>query len=575
MRDRLVAAAISLLFLLICLGLFYAQIIRYPYYARLSRNNSIRVIPIDGPRGNIFDRNGLPLATSRLSFDVAIVYQELRGQRTSLVRLLKDTLGMSGSRIAESLAKASSLRPYAPFVIAEDIGKDKAIAFEEESFLLDGVTVQTRSRRDYIYKNTGSHLVGYLSEIGDEELEDLRDSGYRPKDNIGRSGLEKYYEEYLRGTDGGTQVEVDSRGRQIRLLGVKEPSGGKDLYLTIDLSIQAMCDKLLGNHIGAIVAMDPNNGEVLAVASHPSFDPNIFVTPDTSGQRLKCLNDRIGRPMSNRAISGLYAPGSVFKIVTASAALDTGKINRNTRFLCTGSFKLGRGKFDCWKEEGHGSQDLQGGLMNSCNVFFYNTGKLAGVDAMESYAKLFGYGSLTGIDLPDEVKGVVPGRAWKRIHRKDNWYEGETVNYAIGQGYLMVTPIQVMKMMAAVANAGFLVKPYIVKQIDTAPIAPEKPKRIAIKDETTSEIRQGLYEVVNNALGTGKRAKVEGLYVAGKTGTAQNPQGRTHAWFAGFAPYNNPKICLVVFLEHGGKGGLEPAEIARGIFEEAKRIGYL
>ncbi|MDP3804267.1 MAG: penicillin-binding protein 2 [Candidatus Omnitrophota bacterium] len=573
MRDRVLSVSISSLFLLVCLGLFYTQVIRYPYYSRLSRNNSIRVIPIDGPRGNIFDRNGNALVTNRMSFNVVIIYQELRG-RTRLIRLLKDMLGMSGSQIAESLEKAGA-RPYIPFAIAEDIDKEKAIAFEEEIYGLDGVTVQTRSRRDYLYKNTGSHLFGYLSEIGEGELEDLRDSGYRVKDKIGRSGLEKYYETYLRGVDGGTQIEVDSRGRQTRVLGVKEPLGGKDLYLTIDLSIQSICDKLLGNHVGAIVVINPLDGEVLAIASHPSFDPNIFVKPNTSGQRLRLLKDRIGRPMSSRAISGLYPPGSIFKIVTASAALETREIGHNTYFVCLGSFKLGRGKFDCWKKDGHGSLNIQGGLMNSCNVFFYNAGRLAGVDAIEHYAKLFGYGNLTGIDLPDEVKGIVPGRNWKRIYRRGNWYEGETINYAIGQGYLAVTPIQAVNMMAVIANNGSLVKPYIVRKIDATPIAPEKRKKIELKNETMNEIRRGLYEVVNNENGTGKRAKTEGVAVAGKTGTAQNPRGRTHAWFTGYAPYNNPKICLVVFLEHGGKGGVEPAEIARGIFEEAKRIGYL
>lgn len=573
MRDRVLTTLISALFLYISIGLFYTQIIRYPHYSRLSKNNSIRIIQIDGPRGNIFDCNGKALVTNRLSLDVVIVYRELY-ERSGIIRLLKDVLGMSGGDIASALEKAS-LRPNSPYTVKEDVAKEKAIAFEEESCGLSGVSVQTRSKRNYLYNNSGSHLFGYLSEVSEEELEDLRDLGYHQRDLIGRSGLEKQYNDYLKGVDGGTQVEVDSRGRQIRALGLKEPESGKDLYLTIDVRLQTACDKLLGNRNGAVVVMNPKNGEILALASHPAFDPNVFVRPGTSDERLKLLKDKIGRPMSDRAISGLYAPGSVFKIVTASAALETGKINHDTHFVCLGSYRLGRGKFDCWKEEGHGGQNIQLGLMNSCNVFFYNTGRLAGVDAIESYAKLYGYGKKTGIDLPDEVDGLAPGRAWKLSRKKGGWYEGETLNYAIGQGYLMVTPIQVMRMMAVIANKGSLVKPYVVKQIGKTCISTEKEKNIGLKDRTIEEIRKGLFEVINNENGTGKRAKAEGVIAAGKTGTAQNPQGRTHAWFIGFAPYDDAKLCLVVFLEHGGKGGVEPAGIARGIFEEAKRIGYL
>lgn len=573
MRDRILASTIIALFALLCAGLIYNQFIRFSYYSKLSRNNSIRIIPIDAPRGNIFDRNGAALVSNRLSFDVAIVYRELRDKQR-LIRLLSETMDMAGRDISDALAKASR-RPYAEVTILEDIDKDKALMLEEASFDIDGLIIETRSRRDYPYDTSGSHVFGYLSEIGENELEGLRDYGYRMGDLVGRSGMEKQYEAFLKGVNGGTQVEVDSRGRRTRVLGLKEPSDGKDLYLTIDLSLQAASDKLLGEHKGAVCAMNPATGEVLALASHPSFDPNVFVIPKSSDKRVGLLKDKVGRPMSNRAISGLYPPGSVFKIVTASAALETKKINQNTRFVCQGTYHLGAASFDCWKSEGHGSQNITEALMNSCNVFFYNAGRAAGVDALENYAKLFGFGKSTGIDLPDEVKGMVPGRAWKRLYKNSGWYEGETVNYSIGQGYLLTTPIQVVNMMSVIANGGSLVRPYLVKRVGETVIQQERPKYIGIKADTIRLIRQGLYEVVNNANGTARRARIEGAVVAGKTGTAQNPHGRTHAWFAGFAPYNKPKICVVVFLEHGGKGGMEPAEIARGIFEEARKKGYL
>ncbi|MDD5436384.1 MAG: penicillin-binding transpeptidase domain-containing protein, partial [Candidatus Omnitrophica bacterium] len=387
MRERLPIVVISAFFILIGAGLFYNQVIRFGYYSRLSKNNSIRIIPIDGPRGNIFDRNGVAVVSNRLSFDVAVVYRELRNKQT-FIRILSEVLRIPARDIVRVMDKARN-KPYAPVTILEDIDKNKAIMLEEASFDIDGLTIETRSRRDYLYGNVGSHIFGYLSEINDNELDDLRDYGYRMGDLVGRSGLEKQYEFYLRGLDGGTQIEVDNRGRQTRVLGVKEPSSGKDLYLTLDIALQVACDKLLGDRKGAICVMNPATGEVLALASHPSFDPNVFVRPKSSNERVALLRDRIGRPLSNRLIAGQYPPGSVFKVVTAAAALETGKISPATRFVCQGSYRLGKAKFDCWKAEGHGSQNLVDGLMNSCDVFFYNTGRAAGVDAIETYSKLF------------------------------------------------------------------------------------------------------------------------------------------------------------------------------------------
>ncbi|MBI5143795.1 MAG: penicillin-binding protein 2, partial [Candidatus Omnitrophica bacterium] len=559
--------------LLLIVGLAYTQVFRFFYYSRLSKNNSIRIIPIDGPRGRIFDRNGIPMVTSRLSFDVAVVYQELKDIEL-LEELLNEVLGLSRDSLKRSLEKARA-KPYAPVTIVEDVDKEKAIILEEASFDTRGLVIETRSKRHYIYNEAGCHIFGYLSEITEEELEALRDYGYHIKDLVGRSGLEKYYNTYLAGVDGGTQIEVDNKGRQTRVLGLKEPSNGKDLYLTIDISLQLVCDKLLGEHSGAIIVMNPEDGEVLALASHPTFDPNIFIRPDASSERLKLLRDKARHPLLNRAISGLYAPGSVFKVVIASGALEAKKITANTHFFCGGSYSLGNAKFDCWKEEGHASQNVVEGLMNSCNVFFYQTGRAMGVDNIETFTKSFGFGRPTGIDLPDESQGIVPGRLWKRLYRRDNWYEGETVNYAIGQGYLSVTPIQILQMMAVMANKGSLIRPYLVGRIESTDISNVKRKTAGLKSDVIQKVREGLFRVVNDENGTGRRAKVEGVSIAGKTGTAQNPQGRTHAWFSGFAKFNDPKICLVVFLEHGGKGGLEPAAIAKDIFEEVRDKGYI
>jgi penicillin-binding protein 2 len=359
------------------------------------------------------------------------------------------------------------------------------------------------------------------------------------------------------------------------VLGYKDPKKGKDLYLTIDVRIQKVCDKALEGKTGAAIVMDPDTGQILALSSSPSYDPNVFVRPEESEERTRLLKDSSQRPLFNRAVSGIYPPGSVFKIVVSSAALQLARLNTQTKFNCTGTFVLGRGQFDCWKEGGHGQQNVIEALMNSCNVFFYNAGRGLGVDNIEEFSRMFGFGKKTGIDLPDEAKGMVPGRAWKKAHKKDSWYEGDTVNYSIGQGYLLVTPIQVLEMMSVMANKGSLARPYIVNRVDTDEIGKTELHNIGLSESTIRTVREGLYRVVSSEGGTGKRAKLQGVAMAGKTGTAQNPQGRTHAWFTGFAPFDDAKVCVVVFLEHGGKGGLEPSEIAKEIFEEARRRGYL
>jgi penicillin-binding protein 2 len=294
-----------------------------------------------------------------------------------------------------------------------------------------------------------------------------------------------------------------------------------------------------------------------------------------SAERVKLLRDRVGRPLLNRAISGTYPLGSVFKVVTLSAALQTHSITPLTTFVCNGVYTLGRAHFRCWKDGGHGPQEATNGMMNSCDVYFYSIGRAAGPDNIESFAKMFGYGARTGIDLPDEAKGLAPGRQWKRLKKNEQWYEGDTVNYSIGQGFLIVTPLQAVTMMSVVANGGNLVKPHLVKRIGDSDVAAPAAKKIGLNGNVIKKVREGLYKVVNSEHGTGKNARTPGTVVAGKTGTAENPQGRTHAWFSGYAPYDNPKICLVVFLEQGGHGGLEPAMIGKSLFEEAKKKGYL
>ena len=347
-REKFILAPIQLLFALLVLGLVYTQGIRFPYYSRLSKDNAIRIIPIEGPRGTIFDRNGVVLVNDRISFNAAVVYQELRN-REKLIRVLINLLDVPRKDIEDAIDK-SSLRAYAPVTIIEDIDKDKAFILEEESFDIRGLVIETRSVRNYIYNNIGSHVFGYLSEISEQELEGLKAYGYRAKDLVGRDGLEKYYDKDLAGSNGGIQIQVDNKGRQVGLLGYKEPQKGKDLYLTLDINLQKVCDHVLEGKAGAVIAMDPDTGGILALSSSPSFDPNVFIKPERADERTRLLRDRINYPLLNRALSGLYQPGSIFKVVVASAALQLKRIGASTPFNCTGTYILGKGRFDCWKD---------------------------------------------------------------------------------------------------------------------------------------------------------------------------------------------------------------------------------
>ncbi|MBI4335614.1 MAG: penicillin-binding protein 2 [Candidatus Omnitrophica bacterium] len=572
MRIRIISGVISALFAVLISGLAYTQILKNNKYSTLSRTNRVRLIPIEGQRGRIFDRNGVLLVANRSCFDVVVIEQELENPARTMGRL-GEILDMSPGDISKKIERRYTA-PFAPITIKEDVEKEKALILEEEGFRLPGVMVRIVPKRDYKFKDIGSHIFGYLGEIDKGELNRLRDYGYQIRDLIGKDGIEKSYDTYLRGEEGGMQLEVNNRGYFVRSLGKKESSAGKDILITIDIRLQEFIENALEYKIGACIAMNPKTGEVLALVSKPNFDPSIFISRDNDYGRANILKDA-RRPMLNRAVSGQYPPGSVFKPVIAIAGLERRKFTPHTLFNCAGKYILGGSIFECWDDKGHGDLDVRGGLKHSCNVFFYQAGRATGVDDISGYAARFGYGAPAGIDLPEETPGLVPNRMWKRLARKEQWFEGDTLNFSIGQGYLLVSPLQVLRMTAAIANGGVLVQPYIVKRIDNVEIATARFRDTGVSKKTLEVIRSGLKSVVEDENGTGRRARAEGLSVAGKTGTAQNPKGPSHAWFTGFSPAEDPRIALVVFIEHGGKGGLEAAECAGKIFSEARRIGLL
>lgn len=567
MRSRIYSTIINISFLIILAGMFYLQILRWPLYQSLSRNNHIRLIPVPGLRGTIYDRNGLTIADNRLSFDVVIIPQEVEDPDRIYSRLAQ-WLGISRARI-ESTVRKEYTAPFAPITIAGDVDKDLAFSLEEKKQELPGVLVLPRTLRWYVYGERTSHIIGYLSLINKEELEKLGDYGYSISDLVGRSGVEKTYDRYLKGEDGGTQLEVDASGRLVKILGSKNQKKGQDITLTIDVKLQAYtADCLEGNRASAVV-MDPRTGEILAMASSPSFDSNIFIEPGKNKLAVDYIRSG-SRPTLNRAINGQYPPGSIFKIIMSLAGLETKRITERTTFVCSGRYFLGKAEFDCWKEGGHGPQDLRDAITHSCNIYFYNVGRKLGPEVISEYAKKLGLGRPAGIDLADESAGLVPGPAWKKARRNQNWYEGETLNLAIGQGDLLVTPLQMVEVVSVFATEGTAPRPHLLKKIGNTDVAVPKPKNVAVSKDTVEAIKSAMVNVVSSDTGTGQRARIEGLKIAAKTGTAQTSQGEPHAWFLGFAPADNPRIAFVVMVEHGGHGGVVAADIAKKILDFAK-----
>jgi penicillin-binding protein 2 len=557
---RLKVIQLFFIFLFVCLVsfLFQLQIVRGDYYKELSGRNSIRLLNITAPRGIIYDRNNKIAADNVLSFGVFIIPQETMDLDEEISGL-SDILNVPESLLRRNY-KRNYLAPFAPCEVMANISKQKAILVEQLRLDMPGVLVKEIPLRSYPYRDAMAHVIGYLGEIDKRELESLKSYGYTAKDMIGKAGIEKMLDSSIRGRSGGMQVQVDNRGRQVKVLGSRSAKSGKDVYLTIDAELQNLIWKMMKGKNGAAVFMDAGTGEILSLVSMPSYDPN-----DSLGKVLNAPD----APLMNRAVSGQYPPGSLFKLVLSSAGLETGKIRENSTFNCGGKLDVGKIEFHCWNRDGHGPVNVVNALTVSCNVYFYNLGMLLGVDRIHEYAKMFGFGRKTGIELFGEAEGILPSKAWKRMEKKEGWYTGDTINFSIGQGYLSASPLQVVRMIAAIANGGELVQPHILKSVGNIDLDNTRKKiKLKVKSGNLDIVRKGMKGVVNDKNGTGWRAWTEVVSISGKTGTSQAGGGlRTHAWFGGFAPSENPEICFAVFLEHGGSGGDMPALIAKKAVE--------
>jgi penicillin-binding protein 2 len=567
-RLTVLLAVIAGLLLILAVRLWQIQMVQGEYFLRLAEENRLRVTGVAAPRGLIRDRKGRPLILNRPAFTVSILPTELRSPEEVLPRVAH-RLGMSVPEIMAKL-EAARERPFEPVRLRRDVPKEAVAALEEDRIDLPGVLVQVEPVRAYPYGTVAAHLLGYLGEISDRDLASLRAQGYEAGDLIGKDGVERVYDRFLKGRSGVIQAEVDANGRPLRVVGTTPPVPGDTLTLGIDLDVQKAAEAALGTRIGAVVAMDPRDGTIVALVSHPAFDPNLFATGITSGAWTHLLRDPT-QPLLDRAIQGGYPTGSVFKIVTATSALELGLVRPDSRFFCPGYYNLNGHIFH--DHEAHGNISFLEGIAQSCNVVFWTLARPVGPEHLARYARQYGLGQLTGIDLVQESAGIIPDPAWKARVWKQPWYAGETLNTAVGQGYMLATPLQVARMLAAVANGGRLVTPHIAVDITTPRgdsvrrVSPPPAGEAHVSAQTMAILHAGLAAVVSH--GTAAAIQIPGLSVAGKTGTAENPHGKPHAWFAGYAPVDSPRLVVVALVENVGFGAEFAGPIVQRVLQTA------
>jgi penicillin-binding protein 2 len=585
-RARLLYLVLAVAFLTLISRLVFLQLVQGERYTFLSENNRIRIKRVPGTRGMIFDRQGQLLVDSRPSFDLIFVPEDSESPEATL-RLLARYLRRDEGEILKTFEENKSRAAFDELVIGRDIEWSEIVAVEAHQLDLPGVSLRARPRRSYVDGPMAAHVLGYLGEINQKQLKILKEQGYVIGDEIGQYGLERRWEELLRGQSGGQQVEVDALGRRVRVLHEVTDVPGYTVHLTLDRQLQETAYEALKGKQGTIVALDVRNGAILVLASTPAFDPNAFARGIKAEEWSGLIKDQL-RPLSNRAIQGQYPPGSTFKIIMSIAGLEEGVIQPESSIQDPGFYTFGNRSFRDWKKGGHGTVNLHKAIVESCDTYFYQLGPKLGVDRIAKWARAFGLGEKTGVVLDDEKSGTIPDTEWKRKRFRQPWFPGETVSVAIGQGYVTVTPLQLANMMAAVANGGKLYRPYLVNKVESVDGAtvreygPELIRTIELKPDTLKRVHEALADVVNGAGGTGGAARSQLLTIAGKTGTAQVVEmkggyvkteqltyfNRDHAWFVSYAPVDNPQIAIAVLVEHGGHGGDAAAPMAKKVFEK-------
>lgn len=576
---QLVCVALAVLALL--LRLFYLQVVRGPEFRRLSLNNSIRLQSVDAPRGLIMDRHGELLVDNRPSFDLNISPKDAK-PLADTVRTLSLVMGAEDEDFLGKVAELRGAALLRPLLLKRDIGRDALATIEARRYDLPGIEVNVRLLRHYVHNGMAAHVLGYLGEISPAELQCDIFAGCRSGDLVGKVGVEQSFEQYLRGERGGRQVEVNASGQVVRVLRTVPAQNGNNVFLTIDAHLQRRAEELLAGYAGAAVAVDPATGDVLALASSPTFDQNDFITGMSRDQWGALVNNPL-RPLENKALQGEYPPASTYKILTALAGLEEKVITPQEVIFCPGFYHFGNRDYRCWRRGGHGQVDLIRAVAESCDVYFYQVGQRLGIDRLAFYAKAAGLGRRTGIALDHEGDGLVPTAEWKRRRTGIAWQEGETLSVAIGQGFNLVTPLQMAVFAASVGNGGVRYKPQIVARVMNPEGTvlherqPEVAGRLPLSPAVLEIVQRGMWEVVNGERGTARIARLKEVAIAGKTGTAQvvsrekaEAQGsgavhhyKDHAWFIAYAPAESPQIAIAVIVEHGEHGSSAAAPVAQ------------
>lgn len=588
----IIAAFILLVYAIFVGRLFELQITEGADLRARSERNAVRNIILEAPRGDIVDREGRVLATTRPAFGLQIMPVDLRANREMTFAALGQLLDVDPKELDDKVGERSGRERFQPVRLADDLPYDRLARIESHLYALPGVMTDVQPRRHYVAGELAAHLLGQVGKIDGKQLSSERFKAYQRWEVVGKSGLEVTLEQQLRGSAGGRNVVVDVAGRITDVIDEVKPVPGGIATLSIDLDLQRVAEDaflppVLGESakIGALVALDPRNGDVLALVSKPAYDPNAFaggVNSETWAQ----LTEDVWRPIQNRAVSGQYPPGSTYKAIVAAAALEEGLIDTTEKIYCPGHFKLGRRTYRCWRRAGHGEVALHEALVKSCDVYFYQVGLRLGIDRIAKYAFGFNLGKRSRIDIPHELPGLIPTREWKERRFKEPWIRGETVSASIGQGFDLVTPLQLAVAFASIANGGEVFRPRLVLQTrDLAGNVKPGPDpvilgRAPVSAENLAIVRAALEGVVMEPEGTGGRARVRGVRVAGKTGTSQvvgleHTEGleeeevairhRDHAWFASYAPAEAPEIVVAVIVEHGGHGGSAAAPIAQKV----------
>lgn len=570
-RLRALAALTGVGFLVIVAQLWYLQVLEGPRLAEVAERNRVRVRPLLAPRGVLYDRHGVPLVETRPAFTVSVIPREMDQPQSVLARL-SILLRVPRGELEASLRDTPRDSPW-PVRLRHGLTFEDVMRVEEWRLELPGVVVDAEPRRGYPSSRFAAHLLGYVREASRKQV---REGRARPGALVGQSGLERLLDDVLRGRDGGKRIEVDHLGRPVRVIERREPEPGADVVTAIDRRLQEAAERALGGRRGAVVVMDPRNGDLLAMASGPAFDLARFTGPIPRDEWLALVRDP-RHPLLNRAFQSQYPPGSIFKLVVAAAALQEALIAPADRLPCPAGLRIGDRMFRNWHDEDQGPIALERAIATSCNTYFYQLGLRVGIERIVRYARAFGFGAPTGIALGDEEAGLVPAPPVR-----GRWRAGETANVAIGQGPVLVTPLQVARFMAAIANGGILWRPRLVRAIENRDagvrsVLPEATGDVELSPAVLAVLRDGLWRAVAGG-GTGAAAQAPGVDVAGKTGTAQRlrdsaaTRGEDHAWFAGYAPADDPEVVVVVVVEEGGMGGRVAAPLAGEIFREIFRL---